>query len=113
MERILTDNQHLIFVTLTSYAAIAGGLLLWLGFILLGLISRRFEQAYGVITHWQFHLVAPAGIFIYLSMQAVASLRHQNMGPIEQWTGYTLLTWSARLCLWGVFRFRKVLTELM
>jgi high-affinity Fe2+/Pb2+ permease len=66
-----------------------------------------------VVTHWQFHAAAPAGLLAYLVMQALASLRHQNLSPIEQWIGYTLLAWSAGLCLWGVWRFRKVLHSLM
>lgn len=113
MERILTDAQHWIFVTLTSYAAVLGGLLLWIGFIFIGLISRRFEQAYGKTTYWQFHMAAPAGLFVYLVMQSVASLKHHNLSPVEQWIGYALLAWSAGQCLWGVFRFRRVLSEIM
>ncbi len=113
MERVLTETQHLVFVTLTSGIAVLGGLLVWIGFAVLGQISRRFERAYGQTTHWQFHWVAPAGLFGYLVMQSVASLRHENMGPIEQWIGYTLLAWSAGLCLWGVWRFRKVLKGLL
>jgi len=113
MERVLTDTQHLWFVTITSGLAVGGGLLLWAGFITLGLISRRFEKAYSVTTHWQFHLVGPAGLVCYLVMQSVASLQHVNMGPVEQWIGYTLLVWSAGLSLWGVRRFRKVLKNLL
>lgn len=113
MERVLTETQHLIFVTLTSACAVLGGLLVWAGFVFMGLISQRFEKAYGVSTHWQFQVVAPVGLVGYLVMQSVASLRHENMGPIEQWIGYTLLAWSAGLCLWGVWRFRKVLKGLL
>ncbi|MCK5218465.1 hypothetical protein KAR10_03010 [bacterium] len=112
METILTPNQHLIFVTLTSYMAVLGGALLWGGFILMGIISRRLELVYGIITHWQFQIIAPMGLFIYLMMQSIASLRHQNMGPVEQWTGYTLLIWSAGLSLWGIYRFWRVLKVL-
>jgi len=39
-------------------------------------------------------------------------MRHENMGPIEQWTGYTMLIWSALLCAWGVYRFGKMLAAL-
>lgn len=112
MERILTANQYFVFVNLTSFVAILGGLALWSGFVLMGLVSRRFEQAYGIITHWLFQMIAPAGVCIYLAMQSVASLRHQNMGPIELWTGYTLLIWSAILCMWGAYRFFKLLRQL-
>ncbi len=112
MDTVLTPAQHFWFVEATSYLAICGGLALWGGFIWLGAITRRFERAYGKMTHWQFFLLAPAGLCAYLVLQAVASLRHQNMGAAEQWIGYSLLTWSAGLCLWGVLRLRKVLAEL-
>jgi len=112
MDRILTTTQHFIFVNFTSFVAILGGLALWAGFILMGLISRRFEQTYGIVTHWLFQIVAPAGVFTYLVMQSIASLRHQNMGPIELWTGYTLLFWSAILCFWGAYQFYKLLQQL-
>jgi hypothetical protein len=112
MGTVLTNGQHWVFVTLTSWIAILGGLALWVGFIYLGLIARRFEKAYGKITHWQFQLMAPIGVVGYLMMQSIASLRHQNMGPVEQWIGYTLLSWSAGLCLWGVMRFQKLIRQL-
>lgn len=105
---VLTGNQHFIFVTLTGWLAITGGLLLWGGFILAGLMSRRLEKAYGKVTHWQFLIAAPVGAVGYLSMQSWASWQHQNLGPVEQWIGYTLLIWSAALCLWGVWRFRHL-----
>jgi len=112
METILTPFQHFFFVTLTSIIAILGGLALWAGFVVMGLVARRFEQAYDVVTHWQFQIVAPAGVFIYLFMQSLASLRHQNMGPVELWMGYTLMIWSSIFCLWGAFRFFKILNYL-
>ncbi len=112
MERILTTTQYFIFVNLTSFIAILGGLTLWAGFILLGIIARRFEQAYGLATHWLFQMIAPAGVCAYLVMQAVASLRRENMGPLELWTGYTLLAWSAGMCLWGAYRFHKILRQI-
>ena len=109
---VLTGGQHLVFVTLTSWLAIVGGLVLWGGFFFLGLISRRFEKAYGKITHWQFLLLSPAGAVGYLAMQSAASLQHQNLGPAEQWIGYTLLIWSAGLCLWGVLRFQQLVRKI-
>ncbi|MCK5241033.1 hypothetical protein KAR34_01155 [bacterium] len=112
MDRVLTATQYFIFVNLTSVIAIVGGLVLWGGFIYMGLVSRRFEQAYGIVTHWIFQMLAPVGICVYLTMQSVASLRHQNMGPIELWTGYTLLIWSAILSLWGAYRFYRLFRQL-
>ncbi|MCD4812663.1 hypothetical protein K8S19_03100 [bacterium] len=112
MERVLTASQHFLFVNVTSFVAIIGGLTLWAGFVGMGLVSRRFEQAYGVVTHWLFQMIAPAGVFIYLLMQSIASLRHKNMGAIELWTGYTLLVWSAVLCIWGAYRFFKIIRQL-
>ena len=109
---VLSPLEHFWFVTATSIIAILAGLALWAGFALMGFVARRFEQAFQLVTHWQFYFIAPAGVFAYLLMQAVASLRHQNMGPVEQWIGYALLVWSAGLCLWGCYRFWRVLAYL-
>jgi hypothetical protein len=109
---VLTDAQHLLFVEITSLVALLGGLALWAGFALMGLVARRFEQAFGQPTPWLFLMVAPMGLFLYLLMQSLASLQHENMNSIEQWIGYTLLIWSALLCGWGSLRFRKILAEL-
>jgi hypothetical protein len=112
MEKVLTATQYFVFVNFTSFIAILGGLILWAGFILMGLVSRRFELAYGIVTHWLFQMIAPAGVCIYLAMQSIASIRHQNMGPIELWTGYTLMIWSSILCLWGAYRFYRLFCQL-
>ena len=112
MPTVLTPLQHVVFVDLTSALAVLGGLLLWTGFVLIGLIARRLEQAYGHATHWQYFIVAPSGAVIYLIMQAVASLRHQNMNAVEQWIGYALLVWSAGLLAWGLAGFRRTLERI-
>ncbi|MBN1595508.1 hypothetical protein JW933_06245 [candidate division FCPU426 bacterium] len=112
MENILSTTQYFIFVNATSFVAILGGLVLWAGFFLMGLISRRYEQVYGIDTHWLLQMIAPAGVCLYLSIQSIASLRHQNMGAVELWTGYTLMMWSAVLCLWGANRFFRLFKQL-
>ncbi|MEW6516381.1 MAG: hypothetical protein AB1439_05680 [candidate division FCPU426 bacterium] len=108
----LLPFEHFWFVTVTSYTAILAGAVLWIGFGLMGFVARRFEQAYQLVTHWPFYFIAPAGVFAYLLLQAMASLQHENMGPVEQWIGYALLVWSAGLCWWGCYRFWRVLTYL-
>lgn len=113
MEQILTSGQHFWFVVFTSYIAIAGGLLLWMGFIIWSLIIRKFEKAYAVKTYWQIYLLAPAGLVIYLYMQALASLRNRNLDVPEQLAGFALLSVSALLCMWAVWRFRTILNLLV
>lgn len=113
MEQILTAEQHFWFVTFASYISIGGGLLLWLGFAAWGLVVKKFEMAYGVRMFWQIYPAAPAGLFIYLCMQAVASLRQRNLGVPEQLTGFLLLTLSGLLCVWAVWHFRKILHGLL
>ncbi len=110
MEKVLTAGQYLLFVNLTSFMAVFGGLTLWAGFVLMGLIARRYEQTFGVATYWLMQMIAPLGLVVYLIMQTVATLRHQNMGVLELWIGYTFLTWSAGLCLWaGIHFYRHII----
>ena len=113
MDTILTPVQYIIFIKLTSYLSILGGVIIWLGFILMAMVARRIERVYLVITYWQFQLIAPAGIFIYLLLQAVFGLLHKSLGILGSWASYILLVWSALLCAWGVLRFYKAIKLLV
>jgi hypothetical protein len=112
METILSSSENFLFITLAAWLAAAGGVLIWVGFAAMAMLSRRYERVFGKPTHWLFLWVAPAGLCAYLVMQTVAALHHENIGPLEQWIGYALLCGSAVLCFWGIWGFRRILTQL-
>lgn len=104
MTKLLTTGEFLLYITLTNYMTVLGGVLLWVSLFLLGLIARRLERAFEVATHWRFLLWSPSGILLY----TVYTLVHAGPGPggeaegsLERTIAYGALAGSAVFCLFG------------
>jgi|UniRef100_A0A7V3RGB0 hypothetical protein len=54
-----------------NYILVLGAFLLWLAFIFLGIIARRYEVVLGEKTNWQFMMVAPTGILLFAFIQLI------------------------------------------
>ncbi|MCX7995325.1 MAG: hypothetical protein N3A65_06105 [candidate division WOR-3 bacterium] len=54
-----------------NYVLVLGALLLWLAFIFLGIIARRYEIVLGEKTNWQFMIIAPTGILLFAIIQLI------------------------------------------
>ena len=52
-----------------NYLLVLGAVLLWLAFIVLGIIARRYEIVLGEGTNWQFMIFAPTGILCFAVIQ--------------------------------------------
>ncbi len=52
-----------------NYLLVLGALLLWLAFIVLGIIARRYEIVLNERTDWQFMIFAPTGILCFAVIQ--------------------------------------------
>jgi hypothetical protein len=63
--KLLSTSEYLLYVVLTNYVAVLGGVLLWVSLFLLGLIARRLERAFETPTGWRLLLWAPSGILLY------------------------------------------------
>ena len=110
---LLSPFTVFLYFPLTTFLSIAGGLLVWLGFFLVGVIARRYEAIFGQRTNWQFLALAPSGILIYTIWQGVAYILRGKFTPTEQWINYTLVLISGLLCLWGAYVFRRVAEQVM
>ncbi len=104
MTRLLSTSEYLLYITLTNYIAVLGGVTLWSALFLLGLTARRLERAFAVKTQWRLLLFAPSGILLY----TVYTLVSASGGPgteagslIERRIAYGALFASAILSLWG------------
>jgi Lamin Tail Domain len=86
----------------------AAGVLLWLGFIIVALIARRFQNLSGQRTYWQALLIAPSGILIYTIIQGNAFFDHKQMYDSEKWTGFPILFLSALLCFYVIAIFSQI-----
>lgn len=102
-----------LYFPLTTFLSIAGGLLLWWGFFLVGIIARKYEMTFARRTNWQFLALAPSGILIYTIWQGIAYIQKGKFSVTEQWINYILVLISGFLCLWGVFVFKQVAERIM
>lgn len=67
----IEESEYLLLAVIPNYLLVLGALLLWLAFIVLGIIARRYEIVLGERTNWQFMVVAPTGILIFAIIQLV------------------------------------------
>jgi len=92
----------------TDYISVVAGVLLWIGFVMVALIARRFQNLSGQNTYWQALLIAPVGILIYTWIQAAAFFDHNAMTDQEKWIGFLILLLSAVLCIYVISVFRRI-----
>ncbi len=101
-----TRAANNLFIQWTNVASYAGGLLLWIAFVYIALIARRFETLTQQRTFWQAMLVAPSGIMVYNIIQAWGFLQRGRMNDTEKWWGFSILFVSALICTGLVYLFR-------
>ncbi len=79
-----------------------GGLLLWLGFVVVGVIAYRFEETREIRTYWQLLALAPSGLILWTLLRSA-----QPDGQPPLWV-ILVLVLTALLCLVGMSVFRNV-----
>lgn len=102
-----TSGAYSFFIDWTNAAAVGGGILLWIAFVFIALIARRFEALTQQRTYWWAMLVAPIGILVYNLIQAYGFLVRGRMLLEEQWAGFVTLFVSALVCTILVYIFRR------
>ena len=94
-----------------NYLLVLGAVLLWLAFIVLGIIARRYEIVLGERTNWQFMVFAPTGILLFALIQLYyCGFGGKMMLPKggQNYLAYGLFLISGILSLIANFRFYKV-----
>jgi len=61
--------KYQALAVIPNYLLVLGAILLWLAFIVLGIIARRYEIVLGERTNWQFMIFAPTGILLFALIQ--------------------------------------------
>lgn len=92
----------------TDFISVIGGVLLWIGFVLIALIARRFQNLSGQNTFWPALMVAPLGILIYTLVQANGFFARGALNDTERWTGFPILFVSAVLCIFVITVFSRI-----
>ena len=67
----IESSQYEALAIIPNYLLVLGAVLLWLAFIVLGIIAHRYEVVLGEHTNWQFMVFAPTGILIFAVIQLV------------------------------------------
>lgn len=104
-------RDYQLLVILPNYLLIVGAVVLWLAFVILGIIARRYEIVLGERTNWQFMMFAPTGILAFAAIQLVyCGIRGNMMLPKGgvNYLAYLLFFISGSLSLLANYRFYKV-----
>ena len=103
--------QYQGLVVVPNYLLVLGAILLWLAFIALGIIARRYEIVLGERTNWQFIIFAPTGILLFAIIQlSYCGFGGKMMLPKGgiNYIAYGLFFLSGILSLVANLRFYKV-----
>lgn len=97
---------------LSSNVMIIAAVLLWLTFLIFGIIAKRYEVVLRKKTGWQFIIVSPSGILIFAIVMFYSSviLGKLKMGMLESTIGYGLFLISSLFSLIGALNFRRVIS---
>jgi uncharacterized membrane protein len=107
----IDPGQYQGLAVIPNYLLILGAILLWLAFIVLGIIARRYEIVLGERTNWQFMIVAPTGILIFAIIQLLyCGIGGKMMLPKGgmNYVAYGLFFISGILSLYANLRFYGV-----
>jgi hypothetical protein len=110
-------TSNLFISTITDWIGIIGGLMLWVVFVMVALIARRFQVLAQQKTYWEYLLIAPVGILIYagVTMYAFSFTPRQSYGDIPEWRNlaFIALFISGIACLYVVNIFRLIAKNIL
>ncbi|HEX2911551.1 MAG TPA: lamin tail domain-containing protein [Chloroflexia bacterium] len=106
-------SKNLVFTNVTDFIATLGGVLLWLAFIMIALIAKRFETLAEQKTYWQYLMVAPAGILIYIIIQVANFIIFGRLTDAWSWPAFLALFISGVACVYVVNIFRLIAKNIL
>jgi uncharacterized membrane protein len=107
----IEPSQYRALAIIPNYLLVLGAILLWLAFIILGIIARRYEIVLNERTDWQFMMCAPTGILVFAIIQLVyCGIGGKMMLPKGglNYIAYGLFLLSGILSLIANLRFYQV-----
>lgn len=107
----IDQGTYQSLAVIPNYLLVLGAVLLWLAFIVLGIIARRYEIVLGEKTNWQFMVFAPTGILFFALIQLYfCGLQGKMMLPKDgmNYLAYGLFLISGILSLFANLRFYSV-----
>jgi hypothetical protein len=109
------DSRYNFFLgTVTDLIGGLGGIVLWLVFILIALIARRFQVLAEQKTYWEWLMIAPIGIFIYDVILGWNYYTEKNItSTLATWSAFGPLFLSGVACLYVINIFRLVAKNIL
>ncbi len=107
----IDSSTYQALAIIPNYVLVLGAVLLWLAFIFLGVIARRYEIVLGEKTNWQFMMIAPTGILLFALIQLIfCGIGGKMMLPKDgiNYLAYGLFFLSSILSLVANLRFYGV-----
>lgn len=104
---------HFILRTATDIISTLGALLLWLVFVYIALVARRFETLSEQRTYWQWLMIAPIGIFIYAVIQVLSFIFFNRLPDSYSWPAFLALFLSGLACLYVINIFRLIAKNIL
>ncbi len=97
---------------LSSNIMIIAAVLLWLTFLIFGIVAKRYEVVLRKKTGWQFIIASPSGILVFAIVMFYSNviLGKLKMGAIESTIGYGLFLISCVFSFIGALNFRRVIS---
>jgi len=107
------EKYNFVLNELTNAITIVGGLMLYLVFIMIAVVARRFETLAQQPTYWQLLLAAPTGILIYDVATIISFVRAGQLGEPERTIGFVALLLSGIACLLIINVFRNIAKDIL
>ncbi len=99
-----------------SLSLVTSGILFWSGFLIFGFIAKRYSKVFNKNTFYALLLIAPSGILIYsilLIFRASLIVKDAKINDIILIIAYLFFVLSSLFCFISVFKFNKILNELL
>jgi Lamin Tail Domain len=104
---------HPFLRTVTDFIATIGAIVLWLVFVFIALVARRFQTLADQKTYWQYLMVAPIGIFIYAVIQVWNFVSFGRLIDFWSWPAFGALFLSGVACLYVINIFRLIAKNIL
>jgi hypothetical protein len=105
----LNPFEEFLFLRLSSYILLGAVFLLWISFLLAGIIAYRFEKVLRIKTGWLFIMIAPTGLFLYALFSLYAAFQGKvKLSPQESLISYFLFFLGGILTFLSLNRFLKI-----
>lgn len=108
MSEMTAPGIEFMYMALPTIYLIVGSMLLYIAFMVNGVIAKRYQKMHNIDTKWEFMMLAPSGLLVYTILQFRAYMPGE-LSQTAEWVCCALILLSGVLCVVGELNFRKVI----